>query len=323
MIPVSSRQMGFFRLHTYPRADSFRACANTLRLTNITATLSPGARSALGVWSAERFGRLPDRLLSWARPGAPGHPRSGACFGTLVLTVRTAGFNGKHDLLRFRESLTRRENFASSRCQMKKKKRFPVAALVLSGLPLLIRHVLATPPPQKWLKFLDAPSCWQQRAWHPRRTRLYRYALRVAAESSHFLFGFQHRCVVASARFSLNSGLAGPGLGPALVASILSRDSLCRQRRRAVLNHVSRSGSNCDIFSIGRSSNSYRERREMTMRRRSRNASAFLGVCTRLWFASFSRVIPSSRLARIHTCRHCRSSPDAQDIFTSCRLHMR
>src|SRR6266850_105781 len=60
-------QMGFSFAYNSPVAPLlFLRARNTLLLT-ITATLIAwGIALPLGVWSAERFGRLPDRLLSWA-----------------------------------------------------------------------------------------------------------------------------------------------------------------------------------------------------------------------------------------------------------------
>ncbi len=67
MNSVLHGQMGFSFAYNSPVAPIlFVRARNTLLLT-ITATLIAwGIALPLGVWSAERFGRLPDRLLSWA-----------------------------------------------------------------------------------------------------------------------------------------------------------------------------------------------------------------------------------------------------------------
>jgi len=66
MNSVLHGEMGFSFAYNSPVAPLlFLRARNTLLLT-ITATLIAwGIALPLGIWSAERFERLPDRLLSW------------------------------------------------------------------------------------------------------------------------------------------------------------------------------------------------------------------------------------------------------------------
>src|SRR5467141_1083769 len=95
----------------------------------------------------------------------------------------------------------------------------PVTALVLSALPLLLRHVRAAVA-----DVLNAPFLLAA-VGHgiPRRTLLYRYALPAAANPLISLFGFSIGALL-SGSLLIEVVMSWPGLGPLLLESILSRD---------------------------------------------------------------------------------------------------
>jgi peptide/nickel transport system permease protein len=95
----------------------------------------------------------------------------------------------------------------------------PAAALVLATLPTLVRHVRAA-----IAEVLEAPFL-RAAASHglPRRTLLYRYALRAAANPLLSLFGFSVGTLL-SGSLIVEVVMSWPGLGPLLLESILARD---------------------------------------------------------------------------------------------------
>ena len=216
MNSVLHGQMGFSFAYNSPVGPLlFVRARNTLLLT-ITATLVAwGIALPLGVWSAERLGRLPDRLLSWATAALLVIPDLALALGLLVFGVRTGRFPvGGMTSLDF-ASLPPAGKLRDLALHMT----LPVAALVLSALPLLIRHVRAAVA-----EVLNAPFMLAARGHGiPRRTLLYRYALRAAANPLISLFGFSIG-VLLSGSLLVEVVMSWPGLGPLLLESILSRD---------------------------------------------------------------------------------------------------
>ena len=216
MNSVLHGQMGFSFAYNGPVAPLlFVRARNTLLLT-ITATLIAWVIALpLGVWSAERFGRLPDRLLSWATAGLLVIPDLALALGLLVLAVRTGWFpTGGMTSLDF-ESLSLSNKARDLVLHMA----LPVAALVFSALPLLLRHVRAAVA-----EVLDAPFVLAAKGHGiSRRTLLYRYALRAAANPLISLFGFSVGALL-SGSLLVEVVMSWPGLGPLLLESILSRD---------------------------------------------------------------------------------------------------
>src|SRR6266851_1050997 len=173
-------EMGFSFAYNSPVGPLLLGRARNTLLLTITATLLAWAISLpLGVWSAERLGRLPDRLFSW---------------GTAALLVIPDLDLALHMIL-------------------------PVTALVLSALPLLVRHVRAAVA-----DVLNAPFLLAA-AGHgiPRRTLLYRYALPAAANPLISLFGFSIGALL-SGSLLIEVVMSWPGLGPLLLEAILARD---------------------------------------------------------------------------------------------------
>jgi len=216
MNSVLHGQMGFSFAYNGPVAPLlFVRARNTLLLT-ITATLIAWVIALpLGVWSAERYGRLPDRLLSWATAGLLVIPDLALALGLLVLAVRTGWFpTGGMTSLDF-ESLS----FGGKVRDLVLHMTLPVAALVFSALPLLLRHVRAAVA-----EVLDAPFVLAAKGHGiPRHTLLYRYALRAAANPLISLFGFSVGALL-SGSLLVEVVMSWPGLGPLLLESILSRD---------------------------------------------------------------------------------------------------
>src|SRR5947208_15566910 len=95
----------------------------------------------------------------------------------------------------------------------------PVTALVLSSLPLLIRHARAAVADVLNAPFLLAAVGHGIR----RRTLLYRYALPAAANPLISLFGFSMG-VLLSGSLLIEVVLSCPGVGPFRLAAILARD---------------------------------------------------------------------------------------------------
>jgi peptide/nickel transport system permease protein len=216
MNSVLHGQMGFSFAYNGPVAPLlFVRARNTLLLT-FTATLIAWVIALpLGVWSAERYGRLPDRLLSWATAGLLVIPDLALALGLLVLAVRTGWFpTGGMTSLDF-ESLS----FGGKVRDLVLHMTLPVAALVFSALPLLLRHVRAAVA-----EVLDAPFVLAAKGHGiPRHTLLYRYALRAAANPLISLFGFSVGALL-SGSLLVEVVMSWPGLGPLLLESILSRD---------------------------------------------------------------------------------------------------
>ena len=209
-------QMGFSFAYNSPVAPILIVRArNTLLLTITAMLIAWGIALPLGVWSAERFGRLPDRLLSWATAALLVIPDLALGLGLLVLTVKTGWFPmGGTTSLDF-EGLPLGDKLRDLALHMT----LPVAALVLSALPLLIRHVRAAVA-----EVLDAPFMLAARGHGiPRRTLLYLYALRAAANPLITLFGFSIGALL-SGSLLVEVVMSWPGLGPLLLESILSRD---------------------------------------------------------------------------------------------------
>lgn len=209
-------QMGYSFAYNSPVAPLLLVRARNTLLLTITATLIAwGIALPLGVWSAERFGRLPDRMLSWATAGLLVIPDLALALGLLVFAVRTDRFpTGGMTSLDF-ESLP----LAGKLRDLAMHMMLPVAALVLSTLPLLIRHVRAAV-----VEVLNAPFMLAAKGHGiPRRTLLYRYALRAAANPLISLFGFSIGALL-SGSLLVEVVMSWPGLGPLLLESILSRD---------------------------------------------------------------------------------------------------
>jgi peptide/nickel transport system permease protein len=209
-------QMGFSFAYNAPVGPLLLARAKNTLLLTITATLLAWAIALpLGVWSAERLGHLPDRVISWSTAALLVVPDLALALGLLVLAVRTGWFpTGGMASVGF-ESLSPPHKIRDLALHMT----LPVAALVLSALPLLVRHVRAAVAEVLHAPFLLAAE------GHgiPRFTLLFRYALPAAANPLLSLLGFSIGALL-SGSLLIEVVMSWPGLGPFLLEAILARD---------------------------------------------------------------------------------------------------
>jgi peptide/nickel transport system permease protein len=188
---------------------------NTLLLTGTATILVWMLALPLGVWSAERLGRPADTALSWATAALLIIPDLAVALGLLVLAVRSGwlpsggmvsvGFDGLSAAQKIRDVAVHLL--------------LPVAVLVVSGLPVLLRHVRSAVADA-----LDAPFLRAAEGHGiSRRRLLYRYALPAAGHPLIALFGFSLGTLL-SGSLLVEVVMSWPGLGPFLLEAILARD---------------------------------------------------------------------------------------------------
>ncbi|HKV61375.1 MAG TPA: ABC transporter permease [Candidatus Acidoferrum sp.] len=209
-------EMGFSFAYNSPVAPLLWVRARNTLLLTITATLISWAVALpLGIWGATKLGRLPDRSISVATAMLLVIPDLVLALGLLILAVRSGWFpTGGMVSVSF-ESLSTFQRFRDVAWHLE----LPVLGLVLSALPILVRHVRAAVA-----EVLDAPFL-RAAASHGirKRTLLYRYALRAAANPLISLFGFSVGALL-SGSLLVEVVMGWPGLGPLLLEAILARD---------------------------------------------------------------------------------------------------
>jgi peptide/nickel transport system permease protein len=213
---VAHGELGFSFAYNTPVAPLLWVRArNTLLLTGTATLLAWLMALPLGVWSAARLGRAPDRVLSWATATLLVVPDLVLALGLLILAVRTGWFpTGGLVSVGFEElsPLHKLRDLASHMT-------LPVLALVLATLPMLVRHVRAS-----IAEILDAPFLRAARSHGiPDRKLLFQYALRAAANPLISLFGFSVGTLL-SGSLLVEVIMSWPGLGPLLLEAILARD---------------------------------------------------------------------------------------------------
>lgn len=188
---------------------------NTLLLTLTATALAWALALPLGLGSAERRGGLADRAVSLMTAAILVVPDLVLTLCLLILAARSgwfptgglvsAGFPDLSPLHKVRDLLMHMA--------------LPVAALLLTALPVLVGHIRVA-----LVEVLDA-AFLRTAAAHgiPRRTRLYRYALRAAANPLMSLLGFSIGALL-SGSLLVEIVMSWPGLGPLLLESILARD---------------------------------------------------------------------------------------------------
>src|SRR5260370_10928118 len=209
-------EMGFSFAYNSPVAPLLLVRARNTLLLTITSTLLAWAIALpLGMWSSERLGRLPDRLLTWATAALLVIPDLAVALGLLVIAVKSGWFpTGGMASVDF-AILSRLNKLRGLELHVI----LPVSALVLSSLPLLIRHVRAA-----MADVLNAPFLLAADGHGiPRHTLLYRYALPAAVNPLLSLFGFSIG-VLLSGSLLIEVVMSWPGLGPLLLEAILARD---------------------------------------------------------------------------------------------------
>jgi len=188
---------------------------NTFFLTLVATLLTWGLALPIGVRSAEYLGRFPDSLISWTMAALLVIPELALALGLLLFAARSGWFpTGEMVSVDF-SSLSPVHKLQDLVLHMT----LPVLGLVLTALPLLVRHVRAA-----IAGVLDAPFMLAARGHGiPRHRLLYRYALPAAANPLISLFGFSIGALL-SGSLLVEVVMGWPGLGPLLVEAILSRD---------------------------------------------------------------------------------------------------
>ncbi len=209
-------EMGFSFAYNSPVAPLLAARArNTLLLAITAALVAWGIALPLGVWSADGLGGLRDRLVSWGTAALLVIPDLTLVLGLLVFAVKTGWFPAGGMASVDYERLPPIHKIRDVALHMT----LPVVALVLSVLPMLVRHVRAAVA-----DVLEAPFLLAARGHGvPRRTLLYRYALPAAANPLISLFGFSIGGLLSGALL-IEVVMSWPGLGPLLLEAILARD---------------------------------------------------------------------------------------------------
>ncbi len=188
---------------------------NTLVLSATATALAWLLALPLGVWAAGSRARWPRALSAGSTSLLLGVPELLTCLALLLLALRTGWFPTGGMV-----SLDHAELGALGRLgDLAAHLALPVAALVASMLPVLVRHVQASVA-----EVLSSPFLRAVRGFGvPRRTLLFRHALRVAANPLISLFGISIAGLV-SGSLLVEVVMSWPGIGPLLLESILARD---------------------------------------------------------------------------------------------------
>jgi peptide/nickel transport system permease protein len=188
---------------------------NTLLLTATATLLAWVIALPLGVWSADRYRKLPDRVVTWMTATLLVIPDLALGLGFLILAVRTRWWPAGGMISLDFDSLS----YPGKVRDLATHLALPVTTLVLSALPLLVRHVRSAVAEQLDLGFVRAAR------GHgiPKRRLLYRYALSGAANPLISLFGFSIGALL-SGSLIVEVVMSWPGLGPLLLEAILARD---------------------------------------------------------------------------------------------------
>jgi peptide/nickel transport system permease protein len=209
-------EMGFSFAYNSPVAPLLWVRARNTLLLTLTATVIAWALALpLGIWSATTLGRVSDRVLSGVTAALLVVPDLPLALALLILAVRSGWFpTGGMVSVGF-ENLSPIQKMRDIVLHME----LPVIALVLSALPILVRHVRSAVADVLEAPFLRAAAS----RGIQRRTLLYRYALRAAANPLISLFGFSVGALL-SGSLLVEVVMSWPGLGPLLLEAILARD---------------------------------------------------------------------------------------------------
>ncbi len=209
-------EMGYSFAYNSPVAPLLWVRArNTLLLTVIATLMAWALALPLGIWSATTLGRVPDRALSGVTAALLVIPDLVLALGLLILAVRTGWFPTGGMVSVGYESLAPLQKL----CDIALHIALPMIALVLSAFPVLVRHIRAAIAEVLSTPFLRAAASHGIQ----RRTLLYRYALRAAANPLISLFGLSMGGLL-SGSLIIEVVMSWPGLGPMLLEAILARD---------------------------------------------------------------------------------------------------
>lgn len=188
---------------------------NTLLLTVAATLLAWLLAIPIALWAAVRKGGWIDRAVGLGTSFLLAVPDLLLALLFLVISVRTGLFPvggmtspGFADL-----------SMAAQARDLAHHLLLPLAAIVLGTLPVIVRHARSS-----ILAVLDAPFVQAARAHGlQRRTILFRYALRAAANPLISLFGFSIATLL-SASLLVEIVMGWPGLGPLLLEAMLAHD---------------------------------------------------------------------------------------------------
>lgn len=216
MNSVAHGELGYSFAYNSPVAPLLWTRArNTLLLTLTAMLLAWALALPLGIWSAEKRSGLPDRAISLATATLMVVPDLVLALGLLVFAARSGWFpTGGMVSVDF-AGLSGAGKFRDLVMHMA----LPVAALMLSALPTLVRHIRAAVGDELTAPFFRAAMAHGI----SRRKLLYGYALRAAANPLISLFGFSVGALL-SGSLIVEIVMSWPGLGPLLLEAILARD---------------------------------------------------------------------------------------------------
>jgi len=209
-------ELGFSFAYNRPVATLLAPRArNTLLLTATATMLAWCLALPLGVWSAQRAGQWPDRVISAGTAALLVIPELVVALGLLMFAVRSGWFPAGGMSAVGAEALS----FGGKLADLGRHMVLPVVTLVLSSCPQLIRHVRAAVS-----DVLGAAFMWAAKGQGiSRRRLLWRYALPAAANPLISLFGFSLGALL-SGSLIVEVVMSWPGLGPLLLEAILARD---------------------------------------------------------------------------------------------------
>jgi peptide/nickel transport system permease protein len=216
MNSVAHGELGYSFAYNSPVAPLLWTRARNTLLMTLTAMLLAWALALpLGIWSAEKRGGLPDRAISLATATLMVVPDLVLALCLLVFAARSGWFpTGGMVSVDF-AGLSSAGKFRDLVMHMA----LPVAALMVSALPTLVRHIRAAVGDELTAPFFRAAMAHGI----SRRKLLYRYALRAAANPLISLFGFSVGALL-SGSLIVEIVMSWPGLGPLLLEAILARD---------------------------------------------------------------------------------------------------
>lgn len=188
---------------------------NTLFLTGIATVLTWLLALLLGVACAECSGGWLDHFCSITTSTLLAIPELLVALGLLALGVRSGWFPSGGMVSAGFESLVLSQQIVDMLWHLV----LPVMALVLGGLPILLRHVRATV-----FEELDTPFIRAAYGHGISRSRiLFRHALPAAINPLVSLFGLSVAYLLSGSLLT-EVIMSWPGLGPLLLESVLARD---------------------------------------------------------------------------------------------------
>ncbi|MFQ5776706.1 MAG: ABC transporter permease [Terriglobia bacterium] len=213
---VLAGEFGFSFAYNSPVAPLLWVRArNTVLLTGTATVVAWLLAIPLGVWSATKQGQWGDRLVTAGTSVFLAVPDLLLSLVLLLFAVRTGALpTGGMVSVRFAE-LT----FWGKLGDLSGHLLLPLLALVLSTLPVLVRHTRAGV-----VEVLASPFVQAARGHGlPRGRLLFRHVLPAAANPLISLFGFSVASLL-SASLLIEVIMSWPGLGPLLLEAILARD---------------------------------------------------------------------------------------------------